>query len=170
MKKILLYTSFIIILGIIKVTAQTDDNKCSIMRDGTFFYGKKEDKMIIINGSIVTEYFRGYTIKGKLVWVNECEYNRTITSVKLPSYLKKKKNIDWSRNDRDFYVPERIERKYRNHIFSVGDVLNVKINRIIENEIFYTASRNGKSWEGKVIKKIKEKGNKKTGHNSVYKT
>ena len=36
--------------------------------------------------------------------------------------------------------------------YKVGDIMNVKINKIEKNEIFYTSTVKGQSWSGKLIK------------------
>ena len=170
MKKILLLITFLT-LGIVNGYSQTKDDSCLILLKGTFFY-KKEGNKMIINGNILTEYIGKYIVKSKLVWVNDCEYFTTITKIIRPHRNKRnirgryRGTIIWDKArivDND-YIPkpkkigsQKIKNNNRN-IGKVGDVLNVKINDVIENIISYTASRNGKSWEGKLIKK-KEKRN-----------
>ncbi|AUP80912.1 hypothetical protein [Flavivirga eckloniae] len=168
MKKTLLLITFL--SAILNGFSQVKDSKCLILREGTFSYGKK-GSMIVINGNTLTEYKGNYIIKKNLVWVNECEYNTIVTKIIRPKRNKRKVNgyhrgtIIWdrARNAGYDYIPKPKKMGYQKHtnnyrnIESVGDVLNVKINDVLENKIFYTASRNGKSWKGKMIKKKERK-------------
>ena len=105
---------------------QSNDNKCSIMHNGTFFYGKTKDKMVVIKDNILTENwgYGQFIITCNIVWINDCEYSYLILKVSRP-----------------------------NNKYNVGDWLNVKITDVRENRIYYTASRNSYSWDGYFIKK-----------------
>ena len=102
------------------------DNDCKIMHKGTFVYGNEKSKVRVeINGKNHIEYHDGgkYIIKSKLDWVSDCEYNMTMSEVTIPNFP-----------------------------YNVGDVMNVKINKVEGNEIFYTSTVHGESWEGKFTK------------------
>ena len=106
--------------------AQGSDSECAILREGTFKYGNTEDEIkVVIKGNIHTEYHNGgkYIIKSKLDWVSDCEYNMTMTKITIPNFP-----------------------------FGKGDVMNVKVKEVNGNEIFYTSTVNGQSWDGKLIK------------------
>ena len=125
MKKLLgiiLGISLFIVLGF---TTHPDKN-CSILHEGTFTYGSGEDLVTVeIKGENHLENHKGgkYFIKSKIKWVNDCEYNMTMTEVTIPNFP---------------YKP--------------GDVMNVVINKVEKNEIFYTSTVNGKNWPGKFTK------------------
>jgi len=105
----------------------TDDSSgCKLLHKGTFKYGNTEKEIkVVIKGNKHTEYHNGgkYIIESKLDWVNDCEYNMTMTKITIPDFP-----------------------------YKVGDVMNVKINEVKENDIYYTSTVNGKSWKGKLIK------------------
>lgn len=131
MKKIIKLLLLIFTLSSITfVNSQTEGSECLIMHEGTFFYGKKKDKMVVIENDILTENL-GYgqlIITSNIVWINDCEYNATILKVSKP-------------NDK----------------FYVGDRLHVKITEVVKNKIYYTASKNSYTWSGHFIKKKKKK-------------
>lgn len=110
------------------------------MHNGTFFYGKIKDKMVVINDNILTENwgYGQFIITSNIVWINDCEYSYLILKVSRP-----------------------------NSKYNVGDRLNVKITDVRENRIYYKASRNSYSWDGYFIKKKKEKINE-TGSNNFF--
>ena len=98
------------------------------MREGTFYYGAgNEEVEVLIKGDDHTEYHQGgkYIIKSEMKWLNDCEYNMTMTEITIPKFP---------------YKP--------------GDVMNVKINKVKGNEIFYTATVKTVSWKGKFTKAV----------------
>jgi hypothetical protein len=99
---------------------------CSILHRGTFKYkaGKRHVK-VVIDGENHTEYHNGgkYIIQSKLVWVNTCAYKTTLLKVTIP------------------------ECPYK-----TGDVMHVKVDKVIGKDIFYTATLKGQSWEGMLTK------------------
>lgn len=99
---------------------------CKILHRGKFKYGtEKEEVKVEIKGEDHTELHESgkYFIKSKIEWVNDCEYNMTMTEVTIPNFP---------------YTP--------------GDVMNVKINKVTGKEIFYTSTVKGVSWTGKLTK------------------
>lgn len=56
-------------------------------------------------------------------WVNDCEYNMTMTEITILNFP-----------------------------YKVGDIMNVKINKVEGNDIYYTSTVQEKSWEGQLIK------------------
>lgn len=123
--------SFIIFTYLIIASshAQTEDNECSILHDGTFYYGKRKDKIVVIDDNILTENwgYGQFIITSNIVWINDCEYYSTILKVSRANYK-----------------------------YNVGDRLHVKITNIIENRIYYEASKTSYTWSGHFTKK-KEK-------------
>lgn len=99
---------------------------CGIMHNGRFKYmADKEEVIVTINDSNFMESYQGgkYYIKAQLDWLSECEYNLVITKVNAPGLM-----------------------------YSTGDEINVKINHVEGNDVFYTATVRRVSWEGKFTK------------------
>jgi hypothetical protein len=98
------------------------DNDCGILHKGTFTYGNSKNLVkVMIKGKNHIEYHNDgkYYIKSKLDWVNECEYNMTMTKVTIPDFP-----------------------------YGKGDVMNVTINKVDGNKIYYTSTIKGQSWNG----------------------
>lgn len=143
MKKLnkLLFISIAYLLTI-SAYAQIENNQCSIMHKGTFFYGKKKDKKVIIDNNVLTENL-GYgelIITSNIVWINDCEYYSTILKV------------------------SKFNKKY-----NVGDRLHVKITNVVDNKIYYTAYRNSYTWDGHFIKKKEKKQKAKSKKEASHK-
>jgi hypothetical protein len=103
-----------------------DDINCKILHKGTFVYGNTSEKItVVIKGSKHTEYYENgkYIIKSKLVWVSNCEYNMTMTQITIPNFP-----------------------------YKVGDVMNVKITKVVGNQIYYTSTVKGNTWDGELLK------------------
>ncbi|MBC2845032.1 hypothetical protein [Winogradskyella flava] len=151
-----------VVLVFFVANKQPDNEKCLTLRNSTLFYGKTKNNQIIISGNNHTEFIGSYFIKSKLEWVNDCEYNRTIISIRTTTTYRKKRTKRPVRINEEDYMPRKL-RNIRSgpSRFNVGDVLNVKINDIIDNEVFYTATRGNKSWDGEMTLKQKKKGKKK---------
>jgi hypothetical protein len=113
-------------VSILSSGAKKSESDCQILHKGTFKYGSASNEVIVkIKGKKHTEFHNNgkYIIESKLDWVNECEYNMTMTKVTIPDF------------------------PYRS-----GDIMNVKIEKVIGNEIYYTSTVKGRSWNGKFIK------------------
>lgn len=124
--KLTLAFALLITLFGFKAYQETSDKGCEILHEGTFKYGDTDDEIkVVIKGESHTEYHQGgkYIIKSKLVWVNDCEYNMTMTKITIPKFP-----------------------------YGKGDVMNVKINEVKGNKIFYTSTVKGQSWTGSLIK------------------
>ena len=119
--------SFLLLLAIfIPAFAFAQSKDCKLMHQGKFKYMADQEEVIVeIRDSIMTEYHNGgkYTIKTRISWLNECEYNITILKVTVPAFA-----------------------------LGTGDEVNVKINRVEGKEIFYTLTVKAVSWQGKFIK------------------
>ena len=105
-------------------SAQVDD--CKIMHQGKFMYMADDEEVIVeIKDSTFTEYHNGgkHTIRGRIDWLNSCEYLVTIRKVNLPSFP-----------------------------LTSGDQVNVKIYKIEDKEIFYIIKVKDVSWAGKFLK------------------
>ena len=117
----------IIIISIMAFSMKTELNsECKILHNGTFKYGNTTTEIkVVINGNKHIEYHENgkYIIKSNLNWLNDCEYNMTMTEITIPDFP-----------------------------YKIGDVMNVKINKVEGNEIYYTSTVQGKSWDGKLIK------------------
>ena len=104
-------------------------NDCKILHEGTFLYdGVKENDIVVkIKGDDHIELHNGgkYKIESKLEWVDDCEYNMTMIKNTVPNFP-----------------------------FQPGDVMNVKVNKIEGDVIYYTATVKNKSYKG-VLRKIK---------------
>lgn len=124
---VILWILSLILLTLSSFTnVEFESNDCSILHNGTFKYGNSGDEIkVVIKGKNHTEYHNNekYIIKSKLDWVNDCEYNMTMKKITIPNFP-----------------------------YGIGDVMNVKINKVVGNEIYYTSTVKGKSWEGKLIK------------------
>lgn len=127
MKKVLIVLFGLNLLTIMSFKSLNKaEGDCSILHQGTFQYGSIGNEVKVeIKGESHIEYHNGgkYIIKSKLIWVNDCEYNMTMTKVTIPDFP-----------------------------YGKGDVMNVKINKVIGNEIYYTSTVKGVSWEGKLVK------------------
>jgi hypothetical protein len=127
MKKIL-SSLIVIFLSLIMFSfTNLDKGNCSLLHEGTFNYEGIENeaiKVVIKKTKHIGYHSNGkYVIESELKWVNECEYNMTMTKITIPDFP-----------------------------YQVGDIMNVKVNKITGKEIFYTSTVNGKSWKGKLIK------------------
>ena len=125
-----LTTLLILTIGLFGSWTQKPVDNCQILRRGTFRYGDNSQDIIIkINGTKHIEYHQNgkYVIESAIKWVSDCEYNMTMNKITIPDFP---------------YGP--------------GDVMNVKIERVTDREIFYTSTVKGTSWKGKMIK-IKDK-------------
>ena len=126
MKKITSLLLLVIATCFLSLTAFSQSAEdCQILHEGTFTYEGEKPVKVVIKGKEHTEYHNDgkYVIQSKLEWVNDCEYNMTMTKVTIPDFP-----------------------------FKPGDVMNVKINRVEGNDIYYTSTVKGQSWEGKLTK------------------
>jgi hypothetical protein len=115
-----------LLLSVISFSSFSPVGGCTIMHNGKFKYmADKELIFVTINDSTFTESYQDgkYFIKAQLDWISQCEYNLIITKVNAPGSM-----------------------------YATGDELNVKINHVEGNDIFYTASTKRVSWEGKFTK------------------
>ena len=104
------------------------ENPCSIAHTGTFY--KNTSKMQITisrteNKQVDKIFYdnNNFYVYSEIKWLNDCEYQLKMTATTLPSFK---------------YQP--------------GDILNVKINKIEGNIIYFTTSVNDDSWEDNVTK------------------
>lgn len=127
MKPILkLTTLLLLIFGLFGSWTKELADNCQILRKGTFKYGDSSQEIIIkVQGTKHIEYHQNgkYVIESLIEWVNDCEYNMTLKKITIPDFP---------------YGP--------------GDVMNVKIEKVVDREIFYTSTVKGTSWKGTMIK------------------
>lgn len=100
--------------------------ECSILHEGTFQYGPKDDPVkVVIKKTRHTEYHNGgkYVLESSIEWTSACSYTATLLKVTIPDFP-----------------------------FKVGTELKVQINKVENDEVFYTAEVNGDSWNGKFTK------------------
>lgn len=99
---------------------------CKDLHKGTFIYGDSEDEIkVVIKGKKHIEYHDNgkYFIKSKLDWIDDCSFNMTMKKVTIPNFP-----------------------------FGKGDVMNVQVDKIENNQIYYTANVKDISWDGILIK------------------
>lgn len=115
-----------ILYGIIIITlASFSVDDCSIMRSGVFKYeGLPYENKVIIKGNEQIEIHKTDSLISTLKWVNDCEYNMTLNKITIPNFP-----------------------------YKIGDVLNVKINKVEGNRIFCTSTIYDNSWKT-VFKKL----------------
>ena len=128
--------TFITIIAILSTVISFSQSKvktdCSVLKNCKLKYTETNDNStyIVIKNNKLVEYPRGGKsyIMSNLKWINECEYNATVIKI--------------------------TETKT---IFKVGDVLNVKFNKIENGYAYYTANFKGKTLTGKfkIIKQLK---------------
>jgi hypothetical protein len=127
MKKVI--KSIFIVLFIVPFlgfTIKFEPIDCKKLHKGIFMYGDNNTEIkVVIKGKSHIEYHQEgkYIIQSEIKWVNNCEYNMTMIKVTIPDFP-----------------------------YGKGDVMNVKINEVKGNEIFYTSTVKGISWQGKLIK------------------
>jgi hypothetical protein len=124
MKHLLSSLLFICFVNI--TAAQTDTSSCEILHQGTFTYGSGESLVkVVIDGDKHTEYHdKGkYFIKSTIKWVSACEYNMTMTDISIPDFP-----------------------------YGVGDVMNVKIDKVVDQIIYYRSTVKNQTWNGTFIK------------------
>ncbi|WP_264558908.1 hypothetical protein [Flavobacterium sp. N2270] len=107
LKSILTLSTLFITIISYSQTEKVQD--CKILKHSKLKYVENDDKtaFVVIKNNKHIEYLRNekYYIKSDLVWINECEYNATMTEITLPNFP-----------------------------FKAGEVMNVKFEKI-ENGI-----------------------------------
>jgi len=118
----------VLLLFIIPCFAQKNTNQnCSLFKVGKFKYLDADDTTayIVMSGEKQIEYsgLNNYTIESKIKWITDCSYNMEMIKITIPNFP-----------------------------FKPGDVMNVVINKIEGDIIYYTSTVKGKSWEGRFKK------------------
>ncbi|MFT3701531.1 MAG: hypothetical protein QM802_04140 [Agriterribacter sp.] len=107
--------------------SQESKTACNILKKGKFKYLDAHDTTayIIMNGDIQTEYSNNNadTIESKIKWLTACSYEMTMTRITKPNFP-----------------------------FKPGDVMNVTIDKIDEDIIYYSATVNESSFQGRFKK------------------
>ena len=121
----------VLLLFIIPCFAQKNTKpNCNLFKTGKFKYLDAADTTayIVMSGEKQIEYsnLNNYTIESKIKWVNDCSYDMEMTKITIPNFP-----------------------------FKPGDVMNVVINKIEGDIIYYTSTVKGTSWEGR-FKKLNE--------------
>jgi hypothetical protein len=101
-------------------------NDCSIMKQGTFAYGRKNNKVIVkIKEYTHTEFHNNgkYYMVSKINWIDDCSYTATLVENTVPT------------------LPIKI-----------GTKLTVHILKVRGNKISYEAGFGGRMWKGKYTK------------------
>jgi len=88
---------------------------------------KDNSAYVLLSADSALEYHSQgkYHIKAKLTWINDCEYNMTLSEVTIPGFA-----------------------------YQIGNVMNVRIDKIVGTIVYYVATINGDSWAGqmKIVK------------------
>ena len=124
MKKVLSILSILVSFMFFSFTPPPMD--CTIMKQGTFTYGKKKSKVIVkIKEYTHTEYHSDgkYYMVSKIKWIDDCSYTATLVENTVP------------------YLP-----------IKVGTELTVNITKIKGDKISYTAGFGNRTWKGKYTK------------------
>ena len=100
---------------------------CTSLRNSTLKYLDADDSTayVIIDGNKHIEYHKNkkYFIKSDIEWLNDCEWEMTMTEVTIPRFP-----------------------------FGAGDKMHVKVDKIEGDIIFYTATVKSTSWPGRFRK------------------
>jgi len=126
MKPVRIFLLFLFLSMSIVPFCQQDTTKasCNVLKKGKFRYLDSQDTTdyVVIEGDKHTEYHNKgkYYIKSDVTWVNDCEYNMVMTKITIPDFP-----------------------------FKPGDSMNVKIERIEDDIIYYTSTVKGASWSGR---------------------
>ncbi|KUJ61905.1 hypothetical protein AR687_10105 [Flavobacteriaceae bacterium CRH] len=103
------------LITITSIAQNTQNFDCKILKGIKLKYVDNEDKTayFIIKDKKHVEYLENgkYFIKSDLEWINDCEYNAKMTEITLPNFP-----------------------------FKVGEILNVKFDKIENQFIFGTAT------------------------------
>ena len=119
----LLKSSFLFSLLLISITCNAQSDKlldCKILHNAKLKYAdapNRTDYVVIKNNKHVEYLENGkYFIKSDLDWINECEYNATMTEITLPNFP-----------------------------FKVGEVMNVKFQKIENGMVYGIATVRGQN-------------------------
>jgi hypothetical protein len=119
MKLLKSFFSFSIFL--LSITCQAQSNKsldCQILHNVKLKYADASNRTdyVIIKNNKHVEYLENgkYFIKSDLDWINECEYNATMTEITLPNFP-----------------------------YKVGEVMNVKFQKIENGKVYGIATVRG---------------------------
>lgn len=100
---------------------------CQILRKGTFTYKDTEGDPVIVKivGDMSTEEHKGgkYMLMSKLTWKSECEYDNMLIVSTVPGVQ-----------------------------LEPGTVMNVVIDKVDNNDIYFTATAKGKSYHNMLTK------------------
>ncbi len=101
------------------------NNDCAILKKYKLQYLSLKDTSayIMLSDDSAVEYHNQgrYKLTAKIEWVSDCEYNMILSSVTIPEFL---------------YHP--------------GDVMNVRVDKIEQDIVYYFSTINGNGWEGKL--------------------
>jgi hypothetical protein len=100
---------------------------CQILRKGTFTYNDTDGDMVvvkIVDGAITEEHKGGkYVIVSQMKWINDCEYDNMLILSTVPKVK-----------------------------LEPGTVMNVVIDKVEGNDIYFTATAKGKSYHNMLTK------------------
>lgn len=132
--KNLLRSFCILLLVAMQLSFTTTGNEitdCSMAHSGTFTYtdDQGDEVILAIDGESYKEYHkeRKYTIESQIKWVNDCEANVTLIKATLPGFPHK-----------------------------AGTVMNIKVEKIDGNFVYYTGTVKGSSLKGSLKKQVPE--------------
>ena len=119
------YYNLIISFLFIGLSSCSNSKKdCSVLKNCKLQFTEIVDRTAYIeiknNKSVEYKNNKKYFIKSDLVWLSDCEYNATMTEINYPNFP-----------------------------FGVGTVMNVKIHKIENDIVYYTAEVKGQKIDGK---------------------
>ena len=104
---------------------------CSIIKNSNFTYiNQGKEVFVVFKGNEYVEYHnnRKHFIKAEIEWITDCEYNLIIEESTIPGFP-----------------------------LDGGTSMNIQVNRVSGNKVFYTCTLGTKSWKGKMTKTKKSK-------------
>lgn len=123
----LFFFSLLLVLTKIAIAQSSTDDRCSILKNGTFKYLDTEDTTayFVISATNHTEHLMNgaYTITSKVTWIDSCSYQMLMLSNTFPDFP-----------------------------FKPGETMTVSIDKIEEGIIYYTSKVQGQQWRGRLIK------------------
>ena len=99
---------------------------CVVLKNNTFIYkNSKKNVLVVFKENKHVEYHNNkeYYIKSDIEWVNDCEYYLIIRESTLPN------------------LP-----------FKVGTKVHIVVNKVRDEKVYYTATLDERSWEGRMTK------------------
>lgn len=119
-----------IFLGfLLSILSFSTTGECELLREGgTFVYDDEDGDMVVvvIENNKHTEHHKGnkYIVESDIKWISDCEYNASLVKATLPDMT----------------------------LFKKGDILNIKVDKIDGDDIYYTGTIKKMKFKGKMTK------------------